>query len=72
MLKNSKGTKITANQAAKLIIYNSMDSWFYNLDENLCTKDSKLTDTEYNEIIRHLEKHRRAICKKLGLYEMEK
>jgi hypothetical protein len=65
MLKNYKGEKLTPNQMAKLIIADKFDQIIVN--EEWVMSDSKPTDKEIEEISRHLEKHRIAILKKLGL-----
>jgi hypothetical protein len=66
MLKNYKGEKLTPNQAAKLIIADKFDSIIVN-EEWVITSKSNPTEKEIDEIVRHLEKHRIAILKKLGL-----
>lgn len=66
MLKNYKGEKLTPNQAAKLIIADKFDQIIVN-EEWVITSNSNPTEKEIEEISRHLEKHRIAIVKKLGL-----
>ena len=66
MLKNYKGERLTPNQAAKLIIADKFDSIIVN-EEWVITSKSNPTEKEIEEIVRHLEKHRIAILKKLGL-----
>lgn len=65
MLKNNKGEKLTPNQMAKLIIADKFDQIIVN--EEWVMSDSNPTEKEIEEIVRHLEKHRIAILKKLGL-----
>jgi hypothetical protein len=65
MLKNYKGEKLTPNQAAKLMIADRIDSIIVN--EMWVINKSNPTDKEIEEIVRHLEKHRIAILKKLGI-----
>lgn len=65
MLKNSKGEKLTPNQMSKLIIADKFDQIIVN--EEWVMSDSTPTEKEIEEIVRHLEKHRIAILKKLGL-----
>lgn len=67
MLKNYKGEKVTPNQMAKKIIYDSLETIFYGIEDKWAMSDSKPTEKEIEEILRHLEKHRIAIVKKLGL-----
>lgn len=67
MLKNNKGEKLTPNQIAKEIIYDNLEGIFYDIEEKWALINSKPTEKEIEEIGRHLEKHRIAILKKLGL-----
>ena len=65
MITNSRGQKLTANQAAKLAIIDKIDSIIIN--EMWVINGEKLTDNEISEILTHLNKHRNAIAKKLGI-----
>jgi hypothetical protein len=67
MLKNYKGEKLTPNQVAKEIISDKLDLCFYDIEENWTIGGAKPTEKEIVEIVRHLEKHRWAILKKLGI-----
>jgi hypothetical protein len=67
MLKNNRGEKLTPNQIAKEIIYDALESIFYDIEDKWALLNSKPTEKEFEEIGRHLEKHRIAIVKKLGL-----
>lgn len=67
MLRNYQGEKLTPNQVAKSIIADKLDLCFYDIEDNLISDGAKPTDKEIEEIVRHLEKHRIAILKKLGL-----
>ena len=66
MLKNYKGEKITPNQAAKLMIADRIDSIIAQ-EMWVLMHYSNPTEKEIEEIYRHLDKHRLAIIKKLGL-----
>ena len=65
MITNYKGEKLTPNQAAKLAIIDRIDSIIIN--EMWIINGSNITDKEIQEIGKHLQKHRNAIAKKLGL-----
>jgi hypothetical protein len=65
MITNHKGQKLTPNQAAKLAIIDKLDSIIIN--EMWVINGENLTDKEIDEILRHLDKHRNAIAKKLGI-----
>jgi|LakMenEpi03Aug12_release.lakeMendotaPanAssembly.Ray.scaffolds.fasta_scaffold5511107_1 hypothetical protein len=66
MLKNYKGEKITPNQASKLMIADRIDSIIAE-EMWVLMHYSNPTDKEIEEIYRHLDKHRWAILKKLGI-----
>lgn len=68
MLKNTEnGERTTPNKIAKQIMFDALDNCYYDIEEKWALMDSKPTEAEIKEIYRHIDKHRTAIGKKLGL-----